>query len=363
MYGLIAVAKSESSSRTKQGSFYIVANDLAKILGMSVIGVDRTVYPFIAMSKPDLVISIGTLNARILSTKLAALTATTPRVIAYGVAEGSAKKLKLISILTNLAVRLNRIHIVVPSNYVKTELQSLGIKIEAVIPHGVDLTEISRASKDKISLPNLNNKIRVLSVFSNLFQSRKTLGLHHVLCAWARVPLGAKKNAVLILKVPKGTGGLINNIANSYGLTKGDYLIVDEWLSRSTLYSLFKSADLYIHGTLADAFGMPLIESLACGTPVIAMNSPPWNEIVNKEVGWLVDIERETRTYRRAIFIHTHNLRIPKIRDMSLKIEAAIQFCKEENYETLRKKCRKHAQPYDIYTTYEKFKRLINEWW
>jgi len=354
--GLIVVKRSEYPS------FYIVARDLAKILDMPVMGVDKTVYPFLARSRPDLVISVGTLNTRILSTKLAILTAAANRVIAYGVTEGITRKLKLVSSLTNLAVKLHKLRVVVPSNYVRKELQSLGIKVEAVIPHGVDLKEMESAEKSKNILAFPDYKVKVFSVFSNLFQVRKRLGLYYLLLAWSRLPRDRRKNACILLKVPQGTRQLVNHLASSLGLKKGEYIILDSWLSRGQMFCLFKSADIYVHGTLADAFGIPLVESIACGTPVIALNAPPWNEIVNEKLGWLVKVARETIVQRPGLYISKHRLRIPEVHDLSFKIATAAQFCEETDYEKMRKRCHDYSRMFDIHNTYKKFKKLIEVW-
>jgi len=360
--GLIVVQRGEFSPGTHHGSFYIVARDLAKILDMPVMGVDKTIYPFIAMLRPDLVISIGTLNTRILSTKLAVLTAAANRVIAYGVTEGITKKLELVSSLTNLAIKLNKLCIVVPSNYVKTELQSLGVKVEAVIPHGVDLKEMESVGTSKTILAIPDGKIKVFSVFSNLFQMRKRLGLHYLLLAWSRLSRDARKNACMVLKVPQGTGQLVNHLASSLGIKKGEYAILDTWLSRGQMFCLFKSADIYVHGTLADAFGLPLVESIACGTPVIALNAPPWNEIVNEKLGWLVKVTRETVVQRPSLYISMHRLRIPEVSDLSHKIATAVQFCEETDYEKMRERCSNYSHMFDVHNTYKRFKKLIEVW-
>jgi hypothetical protein len=65
------------ASHSQYGSFYVIARDLAKVLVMRIIGIDKTVYPFLAISRPELVISVDQLHTRTLLSKLAALTVMT----------------------------------------------------------------------------------------------------------------------------------------------------------------------------------------------------------------------------------------------------------------------------------------------
>jgi len=273
------------------------------------------------------------------------------------------KKLKLVSSFTNLAVKLRKLSIVVPSNYVRTELRSLGIKVESVIPHGVDLKEIESAGRSNKILTIPNDKTRFFSVFSNLLQARKRLGLYYLLLAWSKLPRDARKKACIVLKVPKGTRQFVSYLASSLGLKKQEYSILDTWISRELMFCLFKSVDIYVHGTLADAFGLPLVESIACGTPVIALDAQPWNEIADEKVGWLVKVSRETFVPHSSPFTSNYRLRIPEISDLSLKITAAVHaHCEETNYENLRKRCWNRARTFDIHNTYRKFEELIKTW-
>jgi len=294
---------------------------------------------------------------------LAALTAMAHRVIAYVAIEGIPKKLNLVSALTKFAARLNKLRIVVPSDYAKTELQSSGgIRVEAVIRHGVDLKEIDSLDNSENFLVIPDGRIKVLSVFSSLFQLRKRLGLYYLLRAWSRLSRDTKKNASLLLKVPSGTGQFVNHLASSLDLREGEYAILDTWLSRNSLFRLFKSADIYVHGTLADAFGIPLVESIACGTPVIALNAPPWNETVNEKLGWLVKVAREIIQPSPGLFTPMYRLRIPEVSDLSLKITEAVQFCQETDYQKLRKRCLNYSRIFDIHNTYKKFRELTEVW-
>lgn len=52
---------------------------------------------------------------------------------------------------------------------------------------------------------------------------------------------------------------------------------------------MYALADVYISVSVADNFPLVILESMAAGTPVIAFNTGGIPEIVNDEVGWIVE--------------------------------------------------------------------------
>lgn len=357
MERIIAVKKDEIQ---KHGSFYIVAQDLSKMLGFPILGLDKTTYCHLAKERPEIAINIGTLSTPALLARLLTLTLVTRLTIAYAALEGVPKNLRPISALTNLAIRARKLRIVVPSNYAKKELEGIGIEVDKVVPHGIDLKKVAQVCNSKSRLTISRDRINVLSVFSNLFQERKILGLHILLYTWSCLPRETRNRARLLLKLPKGKKDFVNQMANSLGVGKEEYLVIDQWLSENEMLCLFNSANIYVHGTLADAFGIPLIESIACGTPVIALDAQPWNEIINEEVGWLVKVSKEIFVQRPGPLTPMHRLRIPDINDFLSKMVAAIQSCDDNDYEKLRNRCKEHARAYSIEMTYSMFNELIS---
>lgn len=121
------------------------------------------------------------------------------------------------------------------------------------------------------------------------------------------------------------------------------------------MFALYRSSDLYVHPSLSDGFGLPLIEALACGTPVIVPNAGPWNEIITKHVGWFVKVTKNILLYEGNL---PYRLKIPDINDFSKKLAEAIEPCKE-NREILKKKCMERAQNFDAYKVYARFRELM----
>lgn len=65
--------------------------------------------------------------------------------------------------------------------------------------------------------------------------------------------------------------------------------VIEKTVGAPGLYHL---GDVYVYPTTLDGLGLTLYEALACGLPVITTNNPPMNEVVNQEIGYLVDVEK-----------------------------------------------------------------------
>ena len=50
----------------------------------------------------------------------------------------------------------------------------------------------------------------------------------------------------------------------------------------------YNAADLLVHPSFVEAFGLVLIEAMACGKPVLAFDIPPMNEIIDNGISGLL---------------------------------------------------------------------------
>lgn len=58
-----------------------------------------------------------------------------------------------------------------------------------------------------------------------------------------------------------------------------------------TAPGLYHLGDIYVYPTILEGLGLTIYEALACGLPVIITDFPPMNEVVNNDIGMLIDIE------------------------------------------------------------------------
>jgi hypothetical protein len=120
--------------------------------------------------------------------------------------------------------------------------------------------------------------------------------------------------------------------------------------SRNDIINLILSSDLVVIPSLIEGFGMPIIESLRLGRPVLTLDAPPMNEINNKKVGYLVKIEKR-KVIDRGECIDILNY--PNITDFAEKIEEAVN---DSNWEEKCFNAFQYAKNnFNPYVLYRKF--------
>ncbi len=100
-----------------------------------------------------------------------------------------------------------------------------------------------------------------------------------LLHAWAALPSALKERFALVLtgSLPASTLNHYRHLAHEGGFA--DQLIVGE-LSDETLLSCYRAATLVCVPSLAEGYGYPVAEAIACATPVIASDRPPIDELL-----------------------------------------------------------------------------------
>ena len=72
----------------------------------------------------------------------------------------------------------------------------------------------------------------------------------------------------------------------------GDDIISAGWVPEDDMPFLFNASDVYLHTSDYEGFGLPILESMACGVPVVANNKASVPEIVGG-CGTLIDFNIE----------------------------------------------------------------------
>jgi len=92
-----------------------------------------------------------------------------------------------------------------------------------------------------------------------------------------------------VVAYPRGNDLL--GLADQFGVRDRLYYppvdpILEPW-SNEDMAKLYSCADCYVTPTIGEGFGLPILESMACGTPVIGTDCSAVTELV-KDNGWLV---------------------------------------------------------------------------
>lgn len=70
---------------------------------------------------------------------------------------------------------------------------------------------------------------------------------------------------------------IVESWIDTYGLTKRVRLL--EAVSHKTLLALYSGASVVLHSTLYEGFGLPALEALACGAPIVVSDIPVLHEV------------------------------------------------------------------------------------
>ena len=167
-------------------------------------------------------------------------------------------------ILKKWAYQRSKITIVTKSNWATDIAKQSFLNIFPIykIPNGIDTTIFKaldkKTCKSLIGIPK--HKKAILFMAQNLNNFIK--GGDHLLNILKSLPKSLRSELVIILlgegmiKIPEE----LNIQTLKFGYVVNDYL-------KTLLYS---AADVYLHPARAEVFGNTILESLACGTPVVA---------------------------------------------------------------------------------------------
>jgi glycosyltransferase involved in cell wall biosynthesis len=78
-----------------------------------------------------------------------------------------------------------------------------------------------------------------------------------------------------------------------YGTTlDGEGIINLGWLSEGDMPLVYNASNVLLHTSEYEGFGMPLLEAMACGIPIVASNKASIPEVVG-DCGELVDLDAD----------------------------------------------------------------------
>lgn len=66
-----------------------------------------------------------------------------------------------------------------------------------------------------------------------------------------------------------------------------DWIIYEQRPSQDRIVQIYQSCDLWLFTSKTEGFGLPLLEAMACGTPVLATPAGAAPDLVNGHNGWL----------------------------------------------------------------------------
>jgi len=175
----------------------------------------------------------------------------------------------------------------VPSKFNVETFRNSGVKVPInVIPLGIDPDYFNI----KIQSYKRHEKYTFLSVFE--WGERKAPEI--LLRAFSKA-FSKKDDVVLICKIFNKDGSI--NVAKeieklNLSSDSAEIIILhNSEIADYQMPSLYRSADCFVLPTRGEGWGMPILEAMACGIPVIATNWSAQTEFINKNNAYLLNID------------------------------------------------------------------------
>jgi glycosyltransferase involved in cell wall biosynthesis len=171
--------------------------------------------------------------------------------------------------------------VIVPSHWARALAVEFGFPAEHVhvVPHGVQARTFAPYSPEERQARRQSLGFHDQDfVFANVGVATWNKGLDHLLVAFARL-LRQYPRARLIVKNNRALYGatvsaMVDAVEQAHPGLLSDVVmdaifVVDANLDQAALRELYACADCYVSPYRAEGFNLPVLEALACGTPVV----------------------------------------------------------------------------------------------
>jgi glycosyltransferase involved in cell wall biosynthesis len=137
-----------------------------------------------------------------------------------------------------------------------------------IVPNGVD-EFFCPAGPDEVDLPLEGVRGRDYLLFVGTLEPRK--GIDDLLNAWRSLP----RRPLLVLCGDRGWGRQAHSASDA-----ASEIVLTGFVSRSQLRALYRHAFALVYPSRHEGFGLPPLEAMACGTPVITTRAGAIPEVV-----------------------------------------------------------------------------------
>jgi glycosyltransferase involved in cell wall biosynthesis len=173
--------------------------------------------------------------------------------------------------------------VIVPSKFTANELKlnyHADLNKIAVVPNGYN-DSLYRKIDDKNAIKNVLNKYGIgqpyLLYVGRLESKKNTHSLVQAFGVLKQKHKDLKHKLVLIGSASYGYDE-VNYMMHEYGLDRDVFM--PGWIEEYDMPYFYNGADAFIYPSKYEGFGIPLLQAMACGTPIAASNSTSIPEVV-----------------------------------------------------------------------------------
>lgn len=272
------------------------------------------------------------------------------------------KKLQFPAVLyTTIEGRIPRIHIhpwhirelefIACSHYVRQRMVEAGLRVIDVVPHGVNLDEMEIAMKMRdIARKYIEEKVGPGVVFCTVSNAHKRKGLMFYAREIRKVVEQTDDAKFFIVTEERGVHHF-TGIKNTYVESKFG------GRTRMDILALMSACDWYVQPSLIEGFGLPPLESMAMGVPIIHMAYAPLIEYSEPTFAIHVpykDVKFEPMMDGLEYELHYYE---PGAFAKAILEALDIKLNQPDRYQEMSRLAMEKAKQYDVMNTYPK---LIN---
>lgn len=175
-------------------------------------------------------------------------------------------------------------------------MRQAGLPGAAYVPHGIDTTFWAPAgrgeARDLLGLPR-GVFIAGINAMNLGTVSRKAFYEQFAAFASFHMKLASGTARLLVHSAPEHPEGMnLRRIAGRLGITDAVVFGAHTNMTELQLRSWYRSLDVLLNATCGEGFGVPILEALACGVPVIGTDCTAMPEKIPQGAGWLVTGQR-----------------------------------------------------------------------
>jgi len=151
-----------------------------------------------------------------------------------------------------------------------------------IVPNGVDAPKGLEQFRCQPQPPASTSEKRTALFLSRLHPGK---GLLPLADAWARVkPKGWR----MLVVGPDSYGHKVEVLSKLDALGISDLWVFKDMVDDVEKWRLYRSAELLVHPSVSENFGITIAEGLYAGLPVICTKGTPWKDVLEHHCGWWI---------------------------------------------------------------------------
>lgn len=135
----------------------------------------------------------------------------------------------------------------------------------------------------------ITDEFTILTVADN--QERKNIWAEFEIISKLK-KAGKKVKFILVTREHSPVGHKLRDLAMDYDLNK-ELVIIERGIDKEQLHNLYVASDVYLSSSKAEGYGLPIVEAMASGLPVVATDTGAITELLEDGRGQLIGYSYE----------------------------------------------------------------------